>query len=208
MARKTVSLLPSILRLLIAAAIAGVLSLCSLAIERTKGLFKLSDGACIQIIGAPAPILLPPRSVRSNSISRELHWRADQRTHSRPRGCASATRSTSRRSCSARRNRANRSSGNMSSRLTLIRASVPSWPAGHYAAAISKRGLLLVTPKDLAGCGPSAHELNAWANQARGRAAFRDSAGILGRRACRGQPRGDTRTRPERSRSEHEHLSG
>jgi len=41
----------------------------------------------------------------------------------------------------------------VSSRLTLIRASVPSWPAGHYAAPISKRGLLLVTPKDLAGCG-------------------------------------------------------
>jgi hypothetical protein len=34
MARKTVSLLPFILRLLIAAAIAGALSLCSLAIER------------------------------------------------------------------------------------------------------------------------------------------------------------------------------
>jgi len=37
MARNTVSLLPSILRLLIAAAIAGVLSLCSPAIERMEG---------------------------------------------------------------------------------------------------------------------------------------------------------------------------
>jgi len=52
MARKTVSLLPLILRLLIAATIAGVLSLCSLAIERTKGFFKLSDGAGIHKCGS------------------------------------------------------------------------------------------------------------------------------------------------------------
>jgi hypothetical protein len=45
MPRKTVSLPPLILRLLIAAAIAGTLILCSLAIERMKGFFKLSDGA-------------------------------------------------------------------------------------------------------------------------------------------------------------------
>jgi hypothetical protein len=46
MARKTVSLLPLIVvRLLIAAAIAGVLSVCSFRIERMKGFFKLSDGA-------------------------------------------------------------------------------------------------------------------------------------------------------------------
>ena len=61
MARKTVSLLPSILRLLIAVAIAGVLSLCSLAIERTKGFFKFSDGTNIhKIIGTSASVLLLP----------------------------------------------------------------------------------------------------------------------------------------------------
>jgi hypothetical protein len=85
----------------------------------------------------------------------------------------------------------------------------PIMACGHYAAPISKRGLLLVTPKDLAGCGPSTHELNAWANQARGHTAFRDSASILGRRGCRGQQRGDTKTRPERGRPENrEHRSG
>jgi hypothetical protein len=61
MARKTASLLPSILRLLIAVAIAGVLSLCSLAIERTNRFFKFSDGANIhKIIGTPASVLPLP----------------------------------------------------------------------------------------------------------------------------------------------------
>jgi hypothetical protein len=50
--------------------------------------------------------------------------------------------------------------------------------------------------------------LNAGANRARGRAAVRDFAGVLGRRGCRGQQRGDTRTRPELGRPEYrEHRS-
>ena len=67
MARKTVSLIPLIVRLLIAAAIAGVLTLCSLAIERTKGFFKLSDGAGTHKIIGTRP-RLPPLPVRSKSI--------------------------------------------------------------------------------------------------------------------------------------------
>jgi hypothetical protein len=44
MARKTSSLLPLLVRLLIAAAIAGVLAFCSLAIERTKEFFNSATG--------------------------------------------------------------------------------------------------------------------------------------------------------------------
>jgi hypothetical protein len=77
MARKTHSLLPLILRLLIAAAIAGALSLCSLAIERTKGFFKLSDGANIhKIIGTPAPVLPLPGQEQVDFARATL--RADQ----------------------------------------------------------------------------------------------------------------------------------
>ena len=60
MARKTDSLRSLMLRLLIAAAIAGVLGVCSLAIERMKGFFKHSGGAGIhKIIGDAGPG--PPR---------------------------------------------------------------------------------------------------------------------------------------------------
>ena len=68
MAHKTVSLFPLIARLLIAAAIAGVLAFCSLAIERTKGFFKLSDGAGTHTIIGTRPARLPPLPVRSKSI--------------------------------------------------------------------------------------------------------------------------------------------
>jgi hypothetical protein len=75
MARKTDSLRSLILRLLIAAAIAGVLGLCSLAIEQMKGFFKRSAGAGIhKIIGTPALVLPVYRRhpVRTISVSREL----------------------------------------------------------------------------------------------------------------------------------------
>jgi hypothetical protein len=70
-------LLPLILRLLIAAAIAGVLGVCSLVIERTKGLFKFSDGADIhEIIGRPAPVLPLPGQEQVDFTRATL--RADQ----------------------------------------------------------------------------------------------------------------------------------
>jgi hypothetical protein len=71
MARKTISLRPLIVRLLIAAAIAGMLSLCSLAIERTKGFFKLSDAAGTHKIIGTRPPRLSPLPVRSKSIPRQ-----------------------------------------------------------------------------------------------------------------------------------------
>jgi hypothetical protein len=69
------------------------------------------------------------------------------------------------------------------------------------------RGLTVLVP----GGGPKRwlHViLNAGANRVRGRAAVRDFAGVLGRRGCRGQQRGDTRTKPELGRLEYrEHRS-
>jgi hypothetical protein len=68
MARKTDSLFPLIIRLLIAAAIAGLLTLGSLAIERPKGFFKLSDEAGTYKMIGTRPARLPPPPVRSKSI--------------------------------------------------------------------------------------------------------------------------------------------
>jgi hypothetical protein len=87
MARETDSLRSLILRILIAAAIAGVLGFCSLAIERMKGFFTRGGGAGIhKIIGdaGPGPPGLSPlpgqdhidfASPNCEQIRRSFQWR-------------------------------------------------------------------------------------------------------------------------------------